>query len=183
LPNRKGKLMKITVLSITIETVPTAKGSYQKAAVAYKGEDGKISGKNIVSFAHKNVWEVISKAQPNDVYEVKNEKIGENWNWTDISKAGASLPEGTKPTTQATSTPKSTYETTEERAKRQVLIVRQSSLATAVSYSAEIKTIKTKEDLVKLAQFFEAYVFGTDYDDGTIEGLPNSDLDFDKEIS
>jgi hypothetical protein len=174
--------MKIQVLSVTIETVPTAKGSYQKAAVAYKGEDGKISGKNVVSFAHKNVWEVISKAQPNETYEVKNEKIGDNWNWTDISKAGAPLPESAKPTPQATSTPKSTYETAEERAKRQVLIVRQSSLSTAVSYASEIKTVKTKEDLVKLAKFFEAYVFGINYDDGTIDGIPNSDLDFEPEV-
>lgn len=174
--------MKITILSVTIETVPTAKGSYQKAAVAYKDENGKVTGKNVVSFAHKNVWEVISKAQPNESYEVKNEKIGDNWNWTDISKAGAALPESSKPASTSSSTPKSTYETSEERAKRQVLIVRQSSLSTAVSYAAEIKTVKTKEDLVKLAQFFEAYVFGVDYDDGTIDGLPNKDIDFDEDI-
>jgi len=154
--------MKINILSVTVETIPTAKGSYEKASVAYKDDKGKVTGKNIVSFVNKPVWELISKAQPGEMYEVKNEKIGDNWNWTEAVKTTAEespkLPQG-----QGTYTsPKSTYETPEERAKKQIYIVRQSSISNAIAYATGVQGVKTVEALLTIAKKFEQYVFEED---------------------
>ena len=154
--------MLINILSVTIETVPTAKGSYQKASVAYKDDKGKVTGKNIVSFIYPKVWEVISKAVGGERYDVTNEKIGENWNWTAITKLG----EGEVPAAKApTSTPagKSTYETPEERAIKQVYIVRQSSISSAIAYATGVKAVKSVDDLLNIAKSFENYVFDNYY--------------------
>jgi ABC-type tungstate transport system permease subunit len=55
-------------------------------------------------------------------------------------------------------TPKSTYETPEERAARQVLIVRQSSLGHALEYTATNK-IKDEAEVLALANRFSDWVF------------------------
>ena len=65
-----------------ITTVPTAKGSYQKAEVAYK-RDGKLEGKPIVSYNHKNVFETISKAKDGEFYNVTTEKNDKGY-WEEI---------------------------------------------------------------------------------------------------
>lgn len=58
--------------------------------------------------------------------------------------------------------PKSTYETPEERAKKQVYIVRQSSVNAAIALLKTDKRVPAKEEIADTAQFFEAYVFGND---------------------
>ena len=76
--------MLITVINVEVEN----KGKFRQAIVAYKGPDGKVEGKKIVSFGpSKEVFPVISEAQPGDVFDVKNEKVAgsdgkEYWNWT-----------------------------------------------------------------------------------------------------
>ena len=143
--------MRITVISVQVETVPTAKGSYQKAAVAYKDEKGKITGKNIVSFVYPEVWKLISIAQNGDVFDVVNEKIKDNWNWTSATRAV----EGSTPAQQSSAPVakeyKSTYETPEERAKKQVYIIRQSSLSSAIAYATGVKAVKTVDELIAVS--------------------------------
>lgn len=152
--------MRINILSVTIETVPTAKGSYQKASVAYKDDKGKVTGKNIVSFVYPKVWEQISKAVGGDIFDVTNEKIGENWAWTVVTKVTEDTPLPAK-NTGATNgvVGKSTYETPEERAKKQVYIVRQSSISSAIAYATGVKAVKTVDELLAIAKMFEGYVF------------------------
>ena len=68
--NMETYLMNITILTVNIVTVPTAKGSYQKADVAYKNNTygGKVEGKLIMSFgAGKSSFETLATAQPGDV--------------------------------------------------------------------------------------------------------------------
>jgi hypothetical protein len=61
----------------------------------------------------------------------------------------------------ATPAPRSNYETPEERAQRQVLIVRQSSLSSAVAMlTAGAKTPPKVEDVLALASRLEGFVFG-----------------------
>jgi hypothetical protein len=61
----------------------------------------------------------------------------------------------------ATPAYKSTYETPEERARKQVYIVRQSSITAALAYLAQTKvTDPSYLDVISVAQRFEAYVFG-----------------------
>ena len=164
--------MNITILSIDIKTVPTAKGSYQTADVAYKNNSfqGKVEGKKVMSFgATKDSFATLAQAQPGQTYEVTIVKNDKGYNdWVSMAQAapGAASPASNAPTgapgkAPATS-PRSTYETPEERAQRQVLIVRQSSLSSAVALLvAGAKTPPSAQAVVDVAKTFESYVFGT----------------------
>jgi hypothetical protein len=76
--------------------------------------------------------------------------------------------------------PKSTYETPEERAARQVLIVRQSSISSAVEFAVAHK-VKDPQEVIAIAKQFEDYVFGNDkVKQEVVEVKPNfSDLEDD----
>jgi hypothetical protein len=165
--------MRITILNVTHEHVPNAKGGYGKLDVAYKN-DGKTEGKKIMSFSNEAVFNTVREAKAGDMFDVVTEKDKNNyWQWASVTPVhGAAAAQeatvATKTTSGATTTPRSTYETPEERAKKQVYIVRQSSIANAIAYSQGVKALKTAEDVLKVAAQFEAFVFGEKYDDGTV---------------
>jgi hypothetical protein len=161
--------MNITILSVDIKTVPTAKGSYQTADVAYKNNSfqGKVEGKKVMSFgATKDSFSTLALAQPGESYEVtivKNDKGYNDWVSMAKAEAGASSPAVSAPAggKAPAATPRSTYETPEERAQRQVLIVRQSSLSASVNLLlAGAKTPPSIESVLAIAKQFEDYVFG-----------------------
>jgi len=161
--------MNITILSVDIKTVPTAKGSYQTADVAYKNNSfqGKVEGKKVMSFgATKDSFSILALAQPGESYEVtivKNDKGYNDWVSMAKAEAGANSPAVSAPAggKAPAATPRSTYETPEERAQRQVLIVRQSSLSAAVNLLlAGAKTPPPVENVLALAKQFEDFVFG-----------------------
>lgn len=165
--------INITVLSVTVSTVPTAKGSYNVADVAYKNNtfQGKVEGKKIMSFgAAKETFSVLSTAQSGasfDIEVVKNDK-GYN-DWTKATPSQASSGSINNPVFQsaitkasgATTTPRSTYETPEERAQKQVYIIRQSSISAAIgTLSPGAKSSLKVEDVLALARQYEDHVFG-----------------------
>ena len=159
--------MNITILSVDIKTTPTAKGSYQTADVAYKNNSfqGKVEGKKVMSFgATKDSFTTLATAQPGESYEVTVVKNDKGYNdWVSMAKAtaGASSP-AAAPSKAPNAAPRSTYETPEERAQRQVLIVRQSSLSSAVNtLTAGANTPPSVESVIALAKAYEGYVFGT----------------------
>lgn len=159
--------MNITILSIDIKTVPTAKGSYQTADVAYKNNSfqGKVEGKKVMSFgATKESFTTLATAQPGESYDVTIVKNDKGYNdWVSMAKATAGASSAPAAASKApTASPRSTYETPEERAQRQVLIVRQSSLSSAVNtLTAGAKTPPSVDNILALAKTFEGYVFGT----------------------
>lgn len=162
--------MNITLLSVSILTKPTKTGkTYQVADVAYKNNSfqGKVEGKQVMAFgATKNAFDALSTAQPGTTWEVTVVKNPAGYNdWTNMEPAevGASAP--STPSNGASKAPsvapKSNYETSEERAQRQILIVRQSSLSSAVSaLTPGAKSPLKAEEVVSLAGQFENYVFG-----------------------
>ena len=163
--------MNITILSVDIKTVPTAKGSYQTADVAYKNNSfqGKVEGKKVMSFgATKDSFSTLALAQPGESYEVtivKNDKGYNDWVSMAKAEAGASIPAVSAPAggKAPAATPRSTYETPEERAQRQVLIVRQSSLSSAIAMlqaAGDKKTAINVDTAILVAKQFEDYVFG-----------------------
>jgi hypothetical protein len=143
--------------------------------IAYKNDQGKTEGKKVMSFTNEAVFNILKVAKTGDAFNVVTEKDKNNyWQWTSVTPATGGA---TAPTTataaypasdKAIPTPRSTYETPEERAKKQVYIVRQSSISSALEYSKSVKALKTVEDVIKVAQQFEAFVFGEEYDDGTV---------------
>ena len=180
--------MKISVLSVQVATVPTAKGSYQVADVAFKNltYGGKVEGKKIMSFgAGKSSFETLATAQPGDIFDVTVVKNDKGYNdWTGMSKGEAGGQEAgiiAKPVGQASSTPvRSTYETPEERAKKQVYIIRQSSISSAIAaLSVGSKAPVKAAEAIDYAKQLEAYVFGTgatgfdDVPDFPVNEFPN----------
>lgn len=149
----------IEILAVTAVTKPTAKGSYVQLDVAYK-RDGKTEGKKIMSFTSKDVYNALKDATNGQVYTItseKNEKSG-YWDWVGASAGNAST-SAPKAVAAGNAAPKSTYETAEERAKKQVYIVRQSSISAAVELLKTEKKQPTPEEVVEVARFFESYVF------------------------
>lgn len=167
--------MQIQVLSVNIITVPTAKGSYQKADTAYKNLSfqGKVEGKVVMSFGiTADSFKQLAVAQPGDVFDVEVVKNQAGFNdWVKMTKGVAGAGQATNvqpgvvqaPRSAAASSPvRSTYETPEERAVKQVYIVKQSSVSNAVAtLSVGAKSVKP-EDVIALAQKYTDFVFSRD---------------------
>ncbi len=162
--------VNIKVISVENTFVPTAKGGYNKLEVAYKNlTTNKVESKILMSFGlTANVYKALADAKPNDVFCIESEKKPaadgkEYWTWLSVAQTPPtnhnSMSEGqvSKPTSFPV---KNTYETPEERAKKQVYIVKQSSLGSAIELlSIGAKTPPAKEDVLKLAQEFTDWVF------------------------
>ena len=127
--------MQITVIDVTENIKKSESGrTFQQLEVAYKNEQGQPQLKKLISFSNPNVYKAAKEWVKGDVVNVttvKNEKTG-YWDWVGLEGDGAVT------TAKPTSTPTgarvtgSNYETKEERAARQLYIIRQSSLANAI---------------------------------------------------
>lgn len=150
--------MQIEVLSVSVED----KGKYKSMEVAYKGTDGKVTSKKMVSFGSQEAaYKTLSTAKQGDVFQIQSAKNDKGyWDWIGIEQgAGASVVTAAKPGGNVT--PKSTYETAEERANRQVLIVRQSSLSNSIDFlKLNGKKVPDVSEVLEIAEIFESYVFG-----------------------
>ena len=183
-----GKFIQIDIIDVGNESfVETTQGGYNKLEVAYK-DDGKVGGKKLVDFSNKELYKTVKSFKKGDKVEVNLEKEAgsdgrEYWQWKAVRKLGAEegalsgtgVESGTKamgPAVQGTSgrpagkVVGSNYETPEERALRQVLIVRQSSLEqankflTATSNGADYTLSDLKTVALDLANFV--------FDDGVL---------------
>ena len=181
--------LTIEIIANPVSTVPTAKGSYQVIDLAYKNKSfqDKLEGKKVISFTNKDVFNVLQKAQFGDVFEVSRVKNDKGfWDWTAVNTGGASnnvpsassgSPVASTPMKTGTVTPKSNYETAEERAARQVLIVRQSSISSAVDLAVANK-IKDPQEVITIAKTFEQYVFGKEPVNGIATEAPPTSGNF-----
>lgn len=166
--------MNITILNKDISTQQAKKPGgkpYQLVEVAYKNNSfgGAVQGKKITSYS--KAFQAVVDANIGSSYEVVTEKNGEFVEWVSLSPVGAAVAEvkqnpnstGTATTRPAVSAVgRSTYETPEERAKKQVFIVRQSSISNAIAaLSVGGKAKLAANDVIEEAKKYEAYVFGT----------------------
>lgn len=158
--------IQISVIQVAVETKSTTKGSYQMATVTYKDlGNGKVNEKKVMSFKDKEVFTKVSQAKNGEVLYVTMEKEDGYWNWKKVDAA----PPGTSAQTPAsnavpapTAGKTSTYETAEERAKKQVYIVKQSSLSLAATLlSIGAKQPPSVDAVIELAEKFKNYVFDT----------------------
>lgn len=190
--------MQIQIVNIDITTKPTAKGSYQMNEVTYKNLSfqGKTETKKIMSFSkvEGEVFKVLANAAKGDVYDVERVKGEQYWEWTTAVKSGT-VDDSTSTATPAaarsalgtapqsgTPAPRGNWETPEERARKQVYIIRQSTLNVASNIlTTGAKAPPKFEEVVGLAKQFEDYVLrGNDVTETTkqdIENLPE-DLPF-----
>lgn len=158
---------QISVIKTGLETKPTTKGTtYQVLELTYKRLDtGKIESKKLMSFAG-DAFKMCSDAKMDDAFEVtseKNEKTG-YWDWSNVialAPGAALVSQSQGNNGSVASSPRaSTYETPEERAKKQIYIVKQSAIAQAVALLSVGAKIPPSTDLVlKQAQEFVDFVF------------------------
>jgi hypothetical protein len=155
----------IEIINVQSITKPTAKGSYTMLDVAFRRVDtGKIEGKKVMSFTYKEVFTALSKAQQGQKFTITTEKNAETtyWDWVAVDEGSgttAATPDAA-PAKAGFASPKSTYETADERAARQVLIVRQSSLSNAIeTVTSNSKTKADLEEILKVADTYCNWVF------------------------
>lgn len=173
----------ISVINVEKTTKTSSNGKpYVQLELAYKDlAQGKVASKKIMPFgATASVHKTLSDASNGNVFTVKsikNETSG-YWDWVEV-KQGSPGAEMTN--TKATATPKSTYETPEERAKKQVYIVKQSSLSAAIQLlSVGAKTPPDAAAVLSTAQKFTDWVFANGFEqapapdlfDGSMDDLP-----------
>lgn len=161
-------MISIQILSTSVETKPTSKGSYQQLEVAYKNLtfQGKVESKKLMSFgANADAFKALASAGPTTYWEVEVVKNDKGYNdWVKVTRM-ETAPSVTIPATKGTATvgtsisTKGNWETPEERAQKQVYIIRQSSLSNAVAMlTPGAKAPVKMEDVLKLAKELEEYV-------------------------
>lgn len=167
--------MRVKIVNINIETV-AGKKNYRKATVIYSF-NGQARTQNVMDFANPAVFKQLAEwdntGLPTEEVEVEVGKNSGGFNeWRSIGNAPAS--DGpTQPTGPSVSAPKAgsfvstgrDFETREERAARQVLIVKQSSLAQAVEFLGPQSTGTTEEEVLETAQRFADWVFDNGSDE------------------
>ena len=158
--------INIEILDINTTQETKGKNTWSVMTVTHKvAETGKLDAKKLMSFnTPPDAWTTLQKAQKGDFFSVEREKSEPNargqsfWNWVAVHRQDSPPPQVSKP---ALPSPKSTYETPEERARRQVMIVRQSSISSAVELVKDHGKQPNPDEVIKIAKQFEAYVMGT----------------------
>jgi len=154
---------QITVIRSTLSKAP--KG-YPIIELAYKSDDGKTKGMKILGFGtQKAIVDTLTGLETGTVLDVEFEQNDRGyWQFRSVKSTGKK-----EDVAAAVDAPKaksgSNWETTEERAARQVMIVRQSSLGHAVAYLTALEPkglTKSPNDVVDVARVFETYVLSQD---------------------
>ena len=155
--------MKIKILDVAIEHVKNGKKQYSKAQVAYSHE-GQARTQNIISFANPSIFAKVQEKVGQEV-EVTITKNAAGYNelasLDDVS-ASVSAPQAAPAAAGTVRTTGSNYETPDERARRQVYIVKQSSISSAIDLHKLDKDrtdAPSPEEILATAQVFVDYVF------------------------
>jgi hypothetical protein len=169
---------EIEVLSVGSPAfTKTARGGYNSMELAYKNLtfDGKVEGKKLVDFNDKAVFEFLKNSKQGDKVVVTKEKgdADQYWKWTGAEKSSGAPLQKQEASTSSTGSASSTggvvgrvigdkrdYETSDERAKKQVYIVKQSSISAALEFHKQNGNSKvTVEEVLHVADQFKNYVF------------------------
>jgi len=166
---------RIKILQPVTVSQPDPSKSYKQMIVTHLDlNTGKPDGKKLVDIYAKSVWPQLLAAKEGEVYEVEREKNAKGyWEWKSVTLSAAAATDAapqtaTSPTTSAArpanAVGKATervgsWETPEERAVRQIYIVRQSSITAALKFTENDKNQNIKS-VLDVARQFEDYVFG-----------------------
>lgn len=164
--------MQITVIDVVQETLAAKNGrTFQQLVVSYKNDKGMSQAKKLVSFSNPDLFKSAKSWLKDQVYNVKtvkNEKTG-YWDWVGL-EGEQTVAETKSSASTGTRVAGSNYETKEERAARQVYIVRQSSITNAVALLGSGKSVA---DILNVAKQFEDFVFAKSEGVDAINELPD----------
>jgi len=155
--------MQITVIDVGQPNTHATKNgrSYQSMEVTYKNDSGQVQSKKLMSFSNPDVFKQAKDWQKGDTVDINTQKDDNGyWQWISIgadaiAQASSSTSNTSSKTTRVTG---SNYETKEERAQRQVMIVRQSSISSAISALTAEGKRPSVADILGMAKEFENYV-------------------------
>ncbi len=139
---------------------------YNVVEVAYKDPEGKTKGMKVLDFVQREVFSSLEGVNDGDYLDVEFEQNDKGyWQFKSVQKGEKPVgtTEGQKTSSSSGSSTGRTgnWETAEERAARQVMIVRQSSLSTAVQLLALRKDKAGASEVIEVAKQFESFVMGT----------------------
>jgi hypothetical protein len=162
--------MRFVFQNLTTENVVKGKSRYTKAVVEYT-YNGEPRKQTMMSFSNPGIFKQVQELTPGqeiDVDVIKNE-AGFN-EWSRITVGDTATPAKGTPTgavgAGVTKVTGSNYETATERAARQVLIVKQSSLSAAVSsLTPGAKAPLDLDEVIDRAQRMVDWVFAQDAED------------------
>lgn len=155
---------QVKIQEVNVEFVKNGKNGYEVANVnyIYKGE---AKTTKIMSFSNPQVFKDVQKLVGKTV-EVDTTQNGKYTNWAKLTPVADSPDQqpsvGGKSDVVKSTAVRSTYETPEERAQRQLMIVRQSSISNAIEAlkvtdkDADLLTI---ENILEVAQQFVDFVY------------------------
>lgn len=146
------------------EPKKVGKGKNKILTITYKSDEGKIEAKKLYDWATKTeVWEAVKGAVKGSFLNVEKEKNDKGfWDWMAVHRQDAMPPASVGSTARPVPT-KPTYETPEERATKQVMIVRQSSISSAIAYWAQNPSkahLSDPSQVIAVAKLFESHVMG-----------------------
>jgi len=110
-------------------------GTYQGSKLVFKDNTGSIKEKAFHenTFKYNKAFEKeLHALSVGDTFEATLEKKGEYWNWLAVKKTAGETQTPTKATPASTG---SNWETAEERKKKQIYIIRQSSISSALKFA------------------------------------------------
>lgn len=184
--------MQISILTTATTSATSANGKpYQKLEVNYKDLGfGKVASKTLLPFgAQKAAFDGLVGASTGSVFNITVVKNDKGYNdWTAVSEAppGAlgvgtlEVPSGNYSVSSQKTSPtavKSTYETPEERAKKQIYIIKQSSLTNAINtLSVGSKSAPAADAVLALASTYSSWVLSDEVKDAIeqdVFSLPN----------
>jgi hypothetical protein len=156
----------------------SAKG-YQTLDITYD-VDGKSKTQKLVDFGEsKEVFNILREATADSVYDIKLKKNGNFWNWVGAVLQKTEMSSSTK--AAPTSATRSTFESPEERAQKQVYIIRQSSLANACTIlTCGAKSPPKQEDVIALADVLVSYVLNGNSAGSKLPELHDDTIDWPK---
>lgn len=154
--------MQVTIKNVNVEWVGEGKKKYGKAVIEYS-YNGEARRQNVMSFSNPDVFKKVQELTGATVeVEVgKNDKGYSEWRSVNTTSPASGIGGGTNQSAPATTrVTGSNYETKEERAARQVLIVKQSSLSAAVAtLTPGAKAALDANAVLELAQRYAEWVF------------------------
>ena len=164
----------VTIQEVVVENGGAGKNKWQKATVTYT-YNGQNRKQNVMSFTNPAVFAFVSKIQhptPVTVTITKNAKGYDEWAAVEPATEGSTSPVKAAGAPSGGKVVGSNWETPEERAKRQLMIVRQSSISNALEF---FKNQGTQEfqvvEVLGIAQQFVDFVYGTEEKLGSMDGI------------
>lgn len=176
----EGSKLQVQIKDVQVEWAGEGRKKYGKAVVNYS-YNGEARRQQIMSFANPDVFKKVQEltGQTVEVEVGKNDKGYSEWRSVNITSGapstGAQTGNSVTATTRVTG---SNYETKEERAHRQVLIAKQSSLKAAVDIlTPGAKSALDANAVIELAEKLTDWVLAQPAKDLSIEGM-SDDIPF-----